>query len=318
MSVVVPTVPFSPSERADYWHSLVSNTFIPLDVTLHERERSVGTISSARLGPLRISVVGAGPQTVSRHRRLIAQGGEEYLTVTLQQRGTARLSQDGRQVVAKPGTFTCTDTGRPFTREHPDDFRFTWFGVPKKELGMSDTELRTITGTLFSGSSGTSGLVAGYLARLADHAAAFDSSTGRRLAMTAVDLLTVMVRERQGRLDPQASDTARGMLARVKAYILRNLADSELSPERIAVAHHISVRYLHNLFRSEGITVGRWIHRERLERCRGDLSRPSGTAPTVSAVAQRWGFVSASHFSRVFRTAYGMSPREWQASTRHT
>ncbi|MFI5793105.1 helix-turn-helix domain-containing protein [Streptomyces sp. NPDC051677] len=318
MSVVVSTVPFAPSERADYWHSLISNTFIPLDVTLHEREPSVGTISSERLGPLQISVVGAGPQTVSRHRRLIAKGGEDYLTITLQQRGTARLTQDGRDVLVNPGTFTCCDTGRPFTREHPDDFRFTWFGVPKKELGMSDTDLRTITGTLFSGSSGTSGLVAGYLARLADQAAGFDLYTGRRLAMTAVDLLTVLVRERQDRLDPHASETARGMLARVKAYILRHLADPELSPERIAGAHHISVRYLHHLFRSEGITVGRWIHRERLERCRRDLSRPTGAAPAVSAVAQRWGFVSASHFSRVFRTAYGMSPREWQASTRHT
>lgn len=183
---------------------------------------------------------------------------------------------------------------------------------------MSDTDLRTITGTLFSGHCGTSGIVAGYLARLADQAAALDPYTGRRLAMTAVDLLTVLVRERQGRLDPHASESARGMLARVKAYILRHLADPGLSPERIAAAHHISVRYLHKLFRSEGITVGRWIHRERLERCRRDLSRPSRTAPAVSAVAQRWGFVSASHFSRVFRTAYGMSPREWQASTRHT
>lgn len=318
MSVVLSTVPFSPAERADYWHSLVSSTFIPLDVTLHEREPSVGTISSDRLGPLQISVVEAGPQTVSRHRRLIAKGGEEYMTVTLQQRGTARLTQGGRDVLVKPGAFSCCDTGRPFRREHPDDFRFTWFGVPKKELGMSDADLQTITGTLFSSHSGTSGLIAGYLARLADQAAGFDPYTGRQLAMTAVDLLAVLLRERQGRLDPQASEIARGMLARVKEYVLRHLADPDLSPERIAVAHHISVRYLHKLFSSEGITVGRWIHRERLERCRRDLSRPSGATQAVSAVAQRWGFVSASHFSRVFRAAYGMSPREWQASARHT
>ncbi|MDX3246723.1 hypothetical protein [Streptomyces sp. ME18-1-4] len=94
------------------------------------------------------------------------------------------------------------------------------------------------------------------LARLADQAAGFEPHVGRQLAMTAVDLLRVLMRERQGRLDPQVSETARGMLARVKVYVFRNPADPELSPERIAVAHHISVRYLHNLFRSEGITVG--------------------------------------------------------------
>ncbi|MFJ8113758.1 hypothetical protein [Streptomyces sp. NPDC096132] len=77
----------------------------------------------------------------SRHSRLIAQSGEECITITLQNRGTASLTQDGREVLANPGTFTCSDTGRPFRREHPDDFRFTWFGVPKKELGLSDTDL---------------------------------------------------------------------------------------------------------------------------------------------------------------------------------
>ncbi|MEU8778921.1 helix-turn-helix domain-containing protein [Streptomyces sp. NPDC048606] len=310
--------PLSPSERADRWHHLVSGTFIPLDVVLHDREASVGTITSRRLGPLQVSVVEAGPQTVSRNERRIAQGGAEYLTVTLQHRGTARLLQDGRRALVGPGTFTCSDAARSYRREQPDDFRFTAFRVPKQGLGLSDGDLRAVTGTLFSAGSGTSGLVAGYLTRLAEQAAALDAYTAHQLALTATDLLAVLVRERRGTLDPTAPEAARGMLARVKEHVLRNLGDPALSPERIASAHHVSVRHLHKLFRAEGISVGRWIHRERLERCRRELSRPSVTAPTVSAVAQRWGFVSPSHFSRAFRAAYGMSPREWQAHARST
>ncbi|MFC3572373.1 helix-turn-helix transcriptional regulator [Streptomyces yaanensis] len=82
----------------------------------------------------------------------------------------------------------------------------------------------------------------------------------------------------------------------------------------IADAHNMSVRYLHKLFEQEEITVSRWILRQRLERCRRDLLRATGTAPTVARVARRWGFVSPSHFSRAFRAAYGMSPREWQTA----
>ncbi|MEU6313595.1 helix-turn-helix domain-containing protein [Streptomyces sp. NPDC047014] len=314
MAVVRSTSRLAPSERADHWHDLVSGTFIPLDVDLHERLPSPGTISSDRLGPLQVSVVEAGPQTVSRSARRIAQGGGEYLTVTLQQRGTARLTQDGRQALVRPGTFTCSDAGRPYRREQPDEFRFTAFRVPKQGLGLSDTDLRAVTGTLFHGGRGTSGLVAGYLHRLAEQAAGFDAGTAHRLALTATDLLAVLVRERQGRLDPRAPEAARGMLARVQEYVLSRLGDPGLCPERIAAEHHVSVRYLHKLFRAEGTTVGRWILRERLERCRRELAR--GSAPAVSAVAQRWGFVSPSHFSRAFRAAYGMSPREWQAYSR--
>ncbi|KQX64292.1 helix-turn-helix transcriptional regulator [Streptomyces sp. Root1310] len=102
------------------------------------------------------------------------------------------------------------------------------------------------------------------------------------------------------------------VLGRVLEYVELHLTDPDMSPEVIARAHHISVRYLHKLFKDEGTTVGRWILRRRLEECRRDLMRYGRGGRTIAAVAARWGFLSATHFSRVFRSAYGMSPREWR------
>jgi AraC-like DNA-binding protein len=78
----------------------------------------------------------------------------------------------------------------------------------------------------------------------------------------------------------------------------------------------VSLRYLHKLFESEGVTAARWIQQQRLECCRRELARATSHAPTVAMVAQSWGFANASHFSRVFRLAYGTSPREYQAAAR--
>ncbi|WP_274563575.1 helix-turn-helix transcriptional regulator [Streptomyces spiramyceticus] len=61
---------------------------------------------------------------------------------------------------------------------------------------------------------------------------------------------------------------------------------------------------------NEGTTVSRWILHRRLEAGRRELSRPRHAGPSVTAVAHCWGFTSTSHFSRSFRAAYGMSPRE--------
>ncbi|MEU9064802.1 helix-turn-helix transcriptional regulator [Streptomyces sp. NPDC048430] len=58
--------------------------------------------------------------------------------------------------------------------------------------------------------------------------------------------------------------------------------------------------------------VSRFIQRRRLEESAYELARLSRTAPTVSAIAERWGFADPTHFSRVFREAYGLSPREWR------
>ncbi|MEV4179337.1 helix-turn-helix domain-containing protein [Nonomuraea sp. NPDC049709] len=62
------------------------------------------------------------------------------------------------------------------------------------------------------------------------------------------------------------------------------------------------------------MTVSAWVRRRRLERCRQDLRDPAQQDRPVAAIGARWGFLSAAHFSRAFRDAYGVSPGE---SRRH-
>ncbi|WP_424889015.1 helix-turn-helix domain-containing protein [Streptomyces sp. XH2] len=314
MSVVLDTAEVPTADRAEYWHEAVSHTFIPLDVALLESAPAPATITSHRLGALQVSLVQAGPQRVERSADLIARGGEDHLTLALQHRGTARLAQDGRQLELRPGAFAISDAGRPFAKELPEPFVFTAFHWPRSAVGVSEEDLRVLTATAFDTGDGTARLVAAYLESLSRSAGSTEPQQASRLATTALDLLAVLAHERRGRSRPEVPEAALATLARVKDHILRHLGDPDLSPERIAAAHHVSVRYLHKLFRLEGVTVARWIRRQRLDVCRRDLARPTPGRASVAAVAGRWGFVSASHFSRAFRAAYGVSPREWQAA----
>ena len=78
----------------------------------------------------------------------------------------------------------------------------------------------------------------------------------------------------------------------------------------VARQHFISRSYLDKLFENHEGGVARHIREQRLERCRQQLEDPRATDQSVLDIASRWGFVSAAHFSRVFRASYGMSPRE--------
>ncbi len=78
----------------------------------------------------------------------------------------------------------------------------------------------------------------------------------------------------------------------------------------------MSLRSLQQLFHHEGLTVGDWIRRRRLESCRRDLSDPALATRPVAAIAARWGFSSASDFSRVFRAVHGLPPAEYRMSAR--
>ncbi|MFF7893216.1 helix-turn-helix domain-containing protein [Streptomyces sp. NPDC007907] len=311
MSVILSTASLPAADRGERWHHAVSRTFIPLDVRLLEDDPSPGSIVSHRLGSLGVSQVQAGPQIVTRSRRL-AQDGKEFLILTLQRRGSALKEQDGREARIGPGDFSLSDSSRTFRKKVQSAFCFTSFHFPRAELHVRDEDLRTLTATAFSGREGSAALVGTYFARLAHEAAHLDAVPGRQFAATALDLLALLINERSGRFVPQAPETAAATLVRVKDHIARHLADPGLAPPGIAAAHHMSVRYLHKLFQPEGVTVGEWIRTQRLERCRRDLLRPPAPGPGVAAVAGRWGFTSPSHFSRSFRAAYGMTPREWQ------
>jgi len=96
---------------------------------------------------------------------------------------------------------------------------------------------------------------------------------------------------------------------RVKAYIEANLADPELSVERIAHACSISVRALHRHFAEDPAgSVSRYFWLRRLIRCAEALRDPSQAHCSITDVCFSYGFSSSSHFSRLFKDQFGVTP----------
>lgn len=95
-------------------------------------------------------------------------------------------------------------------------------------------------------------------------------------------------------------------------WIRRNLGDPSLSVTSVAQAIGVSERTLTRAFQETGGSVARTILELRLERAHGMLSDQG--APSVHEVALRCGFVSAPHFSRVFRRRYDAAPGEVRAA----
>ncbi len=103
---------------------------------------------------------------------------------------------------------------------------------------------------------------------------------------------------------------------RMALYIDAHLDDPELTAERIAAAHNISLRHLYAVWARAGHDRGpmQWITNLRLHRARDRLASRAPTQTTIAAVARDCGFTSPSHFSRRFRETFGESPRDWCAA----
>ncbi|MEU6343316.1 helix-turn-helix domain-containing protein [Streptomyces sp. NPDC046977] len=308
-----------PSERAAYWTEAVHQAITRLQIR-PDRERAVrGALWSVSLGTIRLHHVEASPQQMARTRGIIANDSSGTLIVSLQAAGRSVVTQDGRETLLSPGDLVLIDSRRPFFRDFLGSFRQNIAAVPLEMLDVPDSDLARVTGRVFPATHHVGGILASYVSRIAAAAESHAclSGTKRYLEQGMVDVLTALVAH-EGRLGADVSPTAEETLRLlIREYIRNHLNRPDLSVTVIAAAHHVSVRYLHKLFEGEAMSVSRWIHHQRLEACREDLSRPDLAGVPVATIAQRWGFGSPAHFSRAFRATYGISPVEWRRMTRN-
>lgn len=135
------------------------------------------------------------------------------------------------------------------------------------------------------------------------------------LGSATAELVRAVLTAASGTQAPLASGLPE-LLTTTRMFVGRHVTDADLTPGRIARAHHVSLRQLYSAWSRNDVSLAAYVLRQRLELARRALvlgnARPT---PTIAAVARRCGFVDAAHFSRRFREAYGMAPREWRHSS---
>jgi AraC-like DNA-binding protein len=308
VTVLLDTAQVRPSERFDFWVEESPRVFMPIAVDRRTDGPFSGLVTGHQLGPLTVHRIVADASDVLRTPRTIAQNDPETLDISLQVRGTTVIEQDGREALLRPGDLCSYQSSRPFAIHPQGPVEFVHLTLARELLGAREAAICALTATRFPGDSGLGALTGPFLVRLAD---ALDKGIVRpehaHVADGVLDLLRGLFSERMA-----TGETAtRGvLLAGIKAHIAGELASPGLGPEEIARANHISTRYLHRLFEGEGLSVSEYIRDQRVERCRRDLRDPLLQHESILSIATRWGLPNSAHFSRVFRAAYGHSPRE--------
>jgi AraC-like DNA-binding protein len=103
-------------------------------------------------------------------------------------------------------------------------------------------------------------------------------------------------------------------LAAVKADVLANLADPNLSVAAVAGRHKVTPRYIHILFEAEGETFTEFVLGQRLVRAHRMLCDPRHAVRAINAIAFEVGFGDLSYFNRTFRRRFGSTPSDVRAA----
>jgi AraC-like DNA-binding protein len=96
------------------------------------------------------------------------------------------------------------------------------------------------------------------------------------------------------------------------AFIQRHLGNSELSAAMVAQEYGISNRYLSYILKAHGTSFSELVWISRLERAQAWLVAENMRHLSISQISYMAGFKNPAHFSRMFKGATKLSPRDFR------
>jgi AraC-like DNA-binding protein len=302
-------------ERFSYWHDVIGDVFLQLDMSQLSSRSFSGQIETGFLENIQISTMMSDPYHGVRSVRQIKKSNEDSFFLCLQTSGQGYSEQDQRDTILQPGDFILYDSTRPYIFRSEQPFEQLIFKLPRSLLLSRCGQAELITSVRMPGTQHpVSSMVSTYLRTVASSYLHLDPVTQVRVSESTLDLLATALSTVSGIKLNEVTSTANVHLERARAFISTHLADPDLTPSLVADNLGISIRYLHKIFEVEGQSVSAMIRKQRLDQCRRDLSDPKQIKRTVMDIAFQWGFNDAAHFSRLFKRHFGMSPIEYRTS----
>jgi AraC-like DNA-binding protein len=300
------------SRRLDYWNELTGNAFTPLVSDPLDRAGFSGRLTRTLVGDIRLAEARSEPAVVHHSRLHVARAREALYLLCLQLDGVTVTRQQGRESTLRCGDFLLLDSSRPYQLALQQSNRMLVLAISQRDLARRLANPESVIGLHMSGGVGFPSLLSSLLCGFWQQR---NTGEHRYLSPRFSEALLDLVASAYASTGAgtEHSSVAIARREQVRTYIETHLHDPALTPGRLAEAVHLSPRRLHQLFKTDGETVGAYILRRRLEECARAMTDPAQRGRTVTEIAFLHGFNNASHFGRVFRERFEATPSEFRS-----
>ena len=301
----------APEARSDFeevWRVRLGAAFDDLvPEPLGEEAVPCGDLRGQRMGAAAMFIVSGSPQVVRRTTSAVRRAPGDLVKACIQVHGRATVHQDGREVVLGPGQLAVYDTGRPYALRLEGTWRCVVVALPRETLALPARALGEAMRRAYSAGDGPGLVLSEFVSSTIERVGQTSLAAAARLGEAATSLLAGTLAD-DG--DLAAGDAAGDLREHIIAYVHAHLDDPRLSRGGLAAAHRMSPRTLDRLFAGQPWSVSEYIRNERLQAVHRDLQDPRLAQRSVAALAARWCFVDAAHFSRLFRQHFGYPPSQ--------
>lgn len=313
MNYIVTTEGVPEDLRMDYWQQVIRENFIDFDMR-HIAEQSTfnGKIVQYTRNAIQLAHVIADGHFVRRTLQHLAPGNDDFFLLLIQRHGISQIEQDGRQVTMRAGDMVLCDSSRAYSMSMPGMFHHEVLMIPGCALRHSLKNVSNYTARAIPSATGAGHLFREFVRLLQGSVDEFDERSSSPVASATVELLCAALVGVSKQDAPIPGNLKSFHLQRIRAYVLKHLADQDLGVKQISKALQLSMRHLHGICDDQPNTLVNWIWKERLDAARHSLSNPANGQISITEIALSVGFKSSAHFSRRFHSAFQMSPRDFR------
>jgi len=308
MDLVFSSEKYARAQRYAAWQDAICDVYVHVDVKVSDPERYRGFVRETKFGELALTDILLSEQRVRRDRHHISLLDKDCYYVQLLQRGRMSVLQRGETLwtnAARGAIFSATEK---YELQGQGEVRSLYLELPRDEFVRRFPRDRIPVSAPINTTRGLGRITTEFCSMLAMEDANLTSDARTRLGGQLMDMLAFTLLSADG--DAPAADRSirQARLWSVQRWIEAHIGDPALTPDRIADANGISLRYLHLLFRDCEMSVSEWIWSRRLQLTYDNLERRNGRS--ITSIAFEYGFSSAAHFSTKFKRKYGVSPRD--------
>ncbi|MEZ5922937.1 MAG: helix-turn-helix domain-containing protein [Hyphomicrobiaceae bacterium] len=292
------------------WRDFMSMIYYRVDVSSPRSDGLRGELKELQLGPIGLSRFMSDQQRVFRHRSSALRDNADHFVFIFPRQGRCYFDQLGRSAHFGPGSVVMLRSAESYEAACGDSFENVTIKVPAPVLEARVEAIGDRCASLEAANPVIVPIVADMAARLIEVQAGLPIQESH-LSESLIELLAAMMT--QNSAETPHDDSGRGMMrvwqGKLAVYIRRHMTDSDLSPEHVARAHGISVRYIHRIFQSQGTSFGRWVLEQRLKAAHAAIVADRSNAKTLQTIAFDCGFSNQSHFSTSYKELFGETPR---------
>jgi AraC-like DNA-binding protein len=241
-------------------------------------------------------------------------GRDESFLLGIQRSGRGTVQQHGRAAHLAPGDIAMYSNAAPYQLDLHGGSEQIVLVLPAAPMRSACPGIDGLTATALKS---TQPLVA-LLGLMADSyfAPSYTSlppQAATHAAHALIDTAAGCILTFQGLADARRSHLSQYHLDRIRQYALAHLDDTELSVAKVGTALGLSAAHIHRIFADEVQTFSAWLWESRLQACRQALREPGMARQSIGMIASRFGFTHATHFSRAYRSRFGMTASTWRA-----